>query len=499
MNARNTVRGGLQLLRSLAQDWEGGSPVIVGGAIRDTLLNRPTRDADIAVPGDCAAFAARAAALLGTRVVEIGNEDLAVHHLPLADGAVDIVQMQGSLASDLSRRDLTINSLAVPLGELSSAGLAALKRNAVIDQHGGLADLDDRIVRFTAPRVVTDDPLRTLRAVRIATELGFRVDARSQQLITADAARLATVSEERVGAEIERLFSLERVHDGVALLDATGLLDVIFPELVLGRGVEQRPLHVRDVYHHGRSTLEWMDVLLSESAPGTTPHSELWLGLWSEAGWNDAAAVRGALASQEVALRLAALLHDVGKPSTRTVDDSGRTHFFGHADLGAEMVAALCQRWRLPNSITTAVENLVRHHLRPGQIAAPGQPPTSRALFRFHRELEDAVAPLCWLFLADSLATVDAATLLSRWVAYVGHVHGIIEWTPSPQAAALRPLVDGHAVMRATGMSAGPALGRVLELIQEAIVANEVVDEESALALASQLASQETRSTGGRS
>jgi poly(A) polymerase len=483
------------MLRGFAADWESGPSLIVGGAVRDALLARSWRDIDVAVPGDASAFAARAAELLGTCVVVIGNEQLAVHHLPLADGAIDVVPMQGGLDADLARRDLTFNAMAVPLAELPAGGLAGVTRTQVIDRNGGLADLDAGVVRFTGPEVVADDPLRTMRAVRIATELGFQIEPASRALIGEHATKLGEVAAERVGAEIEKLFSLECAQDGVTVLDTTGLMDVLFPELALGKDVEQRPWHVRDVYQHQLSTHEWLGVLLGDSAPSSTPRSDLWMTLWRGADWNDAAALRAALAKHQVALRLAALLHDIGKPATRTVEQDGRTRFFGHAELGADMAEAVCRRWRLSNSVTAAVAMLVRNHLRPGQVAAPGELPTSRALFRFHRDFGDAVAPPCWLFLADSLATVDAEALLPRWHAYVTHVRRIIEWSAPQQAEALRLLVDGHAVMRATGMAPGPALGQVLDLVQEAIAANEVVDEVGAVSLARRLASQRTGSS----
>jgi len=487
MSAGGAALDGLLVLRPLAEGWAAGPPVIVGGAIRDALLNRPIRDADIAVPGDCADFAEKAAALLDTHVVSIGSENLSVHHLPLADGAIDVVPMQGDRISDLARRDLPINAMALLLSDLPNGGLAAVTRTQVIDLHGGMADLDDRVVRFTTPAVVEADPLRMIRAVRFATELGFEIEPASRELISKHAAKLHRVSAERVGAEIGKLFSLEGAHNGVAVLNSTGLMDALFPDLTLGKGVEQRPLHVRDVYQHQLSTHEWVNVLLSDSAPTTPLSSDLWTALWMHAGWSEISAVRARLMNHQVALKLASLLHDIGKPATRTVEQGGRTRFFGHAELGAEMAEAVCRRWRLPNAVTAAAETLIRHHLRPGQVAAPGELPTSRALFRFHRDLGDAVAPLCWLFLADSLATVDASTLLPRWPGYVAHVRRIIEWAPSPRAADLRPLVDGHAVMRATGVAPGPELGRILDLVREAIAAEEVTSEPDALALARQL------------
>lgn len=491
--------------RNLERD---GAGYVVGGALRDALLGRPISDVDIAVPGDSAAFAAAVAERLGTRAVTLDEAHLGVYRLPLADGDIDIVQLQGNLDADLARRDLTINTLALPLADVPGAGIAALRRESLIDRHHGLADLDAGIVRFTDPRVVPADPLRALRAVRIATEIGFAIEGGSERTIADNAKGLRDVAAERVGAELQRLFACADTHAGVLALDRTGLLDVLFPELATGRGVEQRPNHIADVYRHQLATLEWLDHLLADSPPADEPAGAVWRllwtdggrndGGWADGGWPDVSDPRRALRAGSATLRLATLLHDIGKPATRSLDPTGRTRFFGHAPLGAQMAIAICRRWRLPAALTTDVGRLVDAHLRPGQVSAPGQPPSDRALFRFHRDLGPAVAPLCWLFLADSLATVGAQALLPRWPAYVEHVRTIVEWTPPPAAAGLRSPIDGHAVMRATGLPAGPMIGEVLEALAEAAATGDVVDRAGALRLAKTLADAKRREAARR-
>ena len=478
----------LRRLVPLARGWPGGAPLIVGGAVRDALLGRPIAEVDIAVPGDAPTFARAAAEALGSHAVAIDRERLGVYRLPLSAGGVDIVQMQGGPEADLARRDLSINALALPLEALPAAGLAAMRREAVIDRQDGLADLATRRVRFTGAHVIAADPLRMLRAVRIATELRFQLDPDSAGAITAAAPALAVSAAERVGAEIQRIFAGPQAHRGVGLLDETALLDVVFPELALGRGVDQRPNHISDVFRHQMAALDWLDVLLAPAAPGAEPAAELWRGLWSPSAWADALALRVALNRGATALRLATLLHDIAKPATRSVEAGGRTRFFGHAELGATMAAGALQRWRLPNALVDRAGLLVRHHLRPGQVASPGQAPTARALYRFHRQIGEAVPALCWLFLADALATAGPQALLPRWPAYVAHVAAIVDWRPPAAAAGPRPLIDGRAVMRVTGLAPGPAVGHILDALAEAAATGAIGDERSALALAVRLA-----------
>jgi hypothetical protein len=142
----------------------------------------------------------------------------------------------------------------------------------------------------------------------------------------------------------------------------------------------------------------------------------------------------------------------------------------------------------MPGSIVERVRLLVGQHLRPGQVMTPGQGPTARALHRFHAALGEAAPEVCLLYLADSIATAGVDVLLPRWPAYVEHVRRIVEWSAPPTAGAVRRIVDGHAVMRATGLQPGPAVGRILAAVDEAAAAGEVVTPDDALALARQLA-----------
>ncbi|MDA1002352.1 MAG: HD domain-containing protein [Chloroflexi bacterium] len=482
--------------------------VIVGGAVRDALLGRDAAEIDVAVPGgagEAQRFAALAASALSTRVVAIGREPWPLYRVPFPGGGpgqVDIVPMQGSRDEDLARRDFTVNALALPLVDAPAAGLRALDRTLVLDNHGGLSDLDRRVLRATAPSALAADPIRALRAVRLATELDFTIEVSTLDAVRAEAGSLATVAGERVGAELLRLFAAPDAARGVRLLEASALLEVCFPGLAAGRDVEQWPVHRFRVLEHQLVASEWIDALIAPQPPGDVEHARAWHGLWDEpwpaTRWG---APHEHLWRHRVALRMATLLHDAGKPSTRSVEPDGRTHFFGHAERGAAIARADLARWRLPGALIDRIALLIEQHLRPGQVRSPGEPPTAKALHRFHRALGDATPDVCWLFLADSLATVGAEALLPRWPAYVAHVRGIVGWQPASDArppGAGERLLDGHALIAATGLAPGPAVGRVLIAVDEATATGEVRTLDEALALARRLAAVErARSSGG--
>ena len=484
---RLAVTQALQRLAAFAREADlpiAREAVIVGGALRDVLLSRSPREIDIALPGDARAFARAAAEQLGSRAIPI-DDRLGVDRLPFADGSIDIVRRSADLATDLARRDFTINALAFPLVDLPASGLPAVPRERLIDQHGGLADLDARLLRTTGPTVLREDPLRALRAARFVAELGFRIDPATAAGVAEVASLVRSVAPERVGAELQRLFAADRAFSGVALMEEVGLLSVCFPELDAGRGLEQRPHHRYDVFRHQLASLQWLDVLLSPQPPADETEAGFWAALWRGADWDD---LRDHLGWQAVPLRLAVLLHDVGKPATYRAEPDGRTRFFGHAELGAAMTRDALQRWRIPQAIVQRVALLIEQHLRPGQIAALGSPPTDRALHRFHKALGEAVPALCWLFLADSIATAGPDRLAARWPAYVAHAHRITRWRPPESARRLRRLVDGHAVMAHTSIAAGPLVGRILTALEEAAATGQVQTREEALALAATMA-----------
>ena len=498
-----TLDGALQAAADLHRthpDPSGVPAIIVGGAVRDALLGRPLREADIAVAGDADAFAHAVAAAVGAHVIRL-DPRRGVYRLPIRMGYLDIVRMTGdppSLPADLARRDFTVNALAFPLAALPPGGITALDRRAVIDQHNGLDDLDARRLRETEPGVIADDPVRILRAVRFAVELGFSVEAATQTTMQAAGPLLPRVAAERVSAELQRIFFAPNASRGVRLMDALGLLTVCFPDLEAGRNVDQRPHHLYPVLEHQMVALEWLDTLLAAEAPAVGPQVSLWRGLWDGAEWEDTpfGDLRLHFRRWGFPLRVATLLHDLGKPATRTQEANGRTRFFGHPERGAEMACHALQRWRFPSHVQDRVGLLIEQHLRPGQVSAPGETPSPRALHRFHKALGNAVPDLCWLFLADSLATVGPQALGPRWPAYVQRVHRITAWQPAPEARSLRRLVDGHAVMLTTGIPPGPLLGRILVAMEEAAAAGDITTQRQALDFATTMAAAEQREEG---
>jgi putative nucleotidyltransferase with HDIG domain len=377
----------------------------------------------------------------------------------------------GTIEADLALRDFTVNAIAFPLVE----GMPLL------DPHGGLADLEEKLIRVVADGAYRDDPLRTLRMARLACELEFAVEPRTRELAAASATDIERTAPERVYHELRRLLVADGVLTGIGLMDAAGLVPVLFPELEEQKGVEQNPYHHLDVWGH---TLAVLESLLALERDPAAVFGDAFDGLVAE--------LERPLADELTrgqALRLAALVHDIGKARTRRVTEDGRVLFLGHDEVGAEMVTALCRRLRTSVELAAYLAAITRQHLRLGFLVHE-QPLLRRHVYRYLRACEPVELEVTVLSVADRLATrgertrqeaVDAHLQLAREL--VGEA---LEWR---RRGPVEPLIRGDELMSELGLEAGPQVGELLEVLREAQFAGEVSSREAALDLARRSAS----------
>jgi poly(A) polymerase len=441
---------------------------LVGGALRDRLLGRPTPDLDVVVDGDVRGAARRLGRGLGGASFELSDQFGAWRVVARESGwQVDITPLQGgSLEADLGARDLTVNAMAEPLagGEL-------------VDPFGGARDLAERRLRMVSPAAFAADPLRTIRVARLATELRFDVEPATADAVRAHAAGLADVSPERVFAELRRIVAADDAVDGVVLIDELGLTDGVLPEVSALRGVEQNPYHHRDVHGH---TLEVLQATIDlerdpASALGDEALAEPVQALLAEP-----------LADQLTrggGLRFGALLHDVAKPRTRTELPDGRIGFPHHDEQGSEMARAALARLRASERLRAHVAALTRHHLRLGFLVHD-MPLDRRAIYRYLVACEPVEADVTLLSVADRLATRGrkADEAIARHLELARQV--LAEALLRRAAGTQPPLVRGDELADELGIARGPRLGELLALIAEARFAGEVGTRDEALELA---------------
>ena len=457
-----------------------GEAYLVGGFLRDTLLGRSTRDIDLAVTGPSESLAKTIADSLNGSLVVLGKEErVARVVLPTNDvRQIDITTITENIASDLARRDFTIDALAVPFDYAAGAFRIA----NVIDPFGGVKDLQEGVVRSVGPEVFRNDPVRMMRAARLSAELGFSVDENAQTLIRRDSQLLKRVSAERIRTELCFILAADHTYQSLKLMEDLGLLQLVVPELDESKGVEQPKEHFWEVYDHLLETVRAVEQVLGETAeePDDFIASLSWIGEYLDHLGEE---LPGSCSRRGLA-KLAGLLHDVAKPRTKTIQPDGRMRFFGHSQVGAEMVGPIMRRLRFGAQETKHVETIVLHHLRPGLMNSPGEPPTARAIYKFFRDAGRAAVDTVLVNMADYRATRGPSLTWDEWTRYTENCRHILSKGLEQKAPRPEPLVTGHDLMKALQISEGPLVGRLLEEVREALAAGEIATREQALELA---------------
>lgn len=447
----------LRALRDVA-----GQAWLVGGAIRDELLGRITSDFDVVVEGDVRRHARALARATDAHSFPL-SEAFGAWRVIARDRSwqLDLTPRLGeSLQEDLGRRDLTVNAMA-----------RSVHGEELIDPHGGRGDLQARRLRMVSPGAFEDDPLRVMRLARLAVELDFDIDPVTLAGAGAAAPGLDRVAPERAFAELRMIVGGERPLAGLKLLEATGAVAAILPELLALRGLEQSAYHHLDVFDHTLEVLE-RTVQVCRDPEGLFP--------------DQAAALRAMLAepladelSRAQALRFGALFHDMAKPSTRGITTGGRVTFIGHDAAGAELAMQVLARLRASERLASHVAALARHHLHLGFLVHE-LPLSRRAVYRYLHDCQPVEVDVTLLSVADRLATRGRKSeeAIERHLELAGQIlPEALRWRARPP----KPPIRGDRLAEAIGITPGPQLGRLLEELTEAAFTGQVESEADAL------------------
>jgi len=469
---------------------------LVGGCVRDWLLERSSHDFDFAVAGDAVELAREVADRMGGAFVLLDQERGTGRVVTRGEDGqrlfIDFAQLQDDdIITDLSRRDFTVNAIAVAVADADSL-------SHIIDPYDGRRDLQLGLVRAVSETAFRDDPLRTLRAVRLAAEMEARIKQGTEELLRRAVHLLVNVSAERVRDELAKILALPGAAQNLCYLDELGILMAMIPELETLKGIEQSEPHCLDVFEHSLETVRRLEEVIEALGGEEKVNGELALVplLLSPFSCQISAHLSQPICgdrSRLMVLKLVALLHDLGKPATKSFDNEGGIHFYGHEGEGAEVVGAVLRRLRFGGNEVSLARTIVANHMRPCLLARE-KVVTRRAVYRFFRDTGDAGVDTLFLYLADHLATWGPNLRMARWRRRVEFVASMLADYYERHQKVISPprLINGHDLMEEFDLEEGPRIGELLEAVREAQVEDEVRTKGEALALVKGLLGRET-------
>lgn len=438
-----------------AFDAAGVELSLVGGPVRDAFLGKPVNDLDFATSAhpDQIEHLVRPLAdavwdvgrEFGTIAAQVGDTtvEITTYRADSYDGASrkPTVEFGDSLDDDLIRRDFTVNAMAVRVPGL-----------VLVDPHGGLNDLMDAVLRTPSPPEVSfgDDPLRMLRACRFVAQLGARIEPETARALSEMAPRIEGISAERVRDELVKLLSTPHPRGGVEAFVDSGLADWVLPELALLRHERDEHRRHKDVYQHSLTVLDQAIDLEQQRHPDQSP---------------------------DVTLRIAALLHDIGKPVTKKFEAGGVVTFHHHDVVGAKMAKKRLKALRFDNNTIDSVSALIELHLRFFGYADQGW--SDSAVRRYARDAGDQLERLHILTRAD-VTTRNRQKADRLAFAYDDLERRIEQLSEKEELQAMRPDLNGEQIMEILGIGPSRAVGQAYRFLLELRIDHGPLGEETA-------------------
>lgn len=444
---------------------------LVGGFLRDLTLGCPGHDFDFALKKGAIAFAKSFAARIKGAFVLLDQERGCARVVKKFQGMIETYDFSDfraqTLQKDLKLRDFSVNALFLKINGLSPEENFV---SQIKDPCAGQKDLKAKAIRMISPQAFVDDPLRLLRAYSLQAKYGFKIEARTLKQIKKDKDLLPNVSRERILDELYKILESDRTASVLRAMDQAGVFVNVIPQVEVMFGVKQGGYHHLDVWKHSLETVAQVENVLCEFQT----HEDI-------AGY-----VNQPLAGERRRrglLKLAALLHDIGKPQTRK-KEKDRMTFHGHEHVGKGMVRQIAKMLKLSSKERMALEDMVLWHLRPGYLSN-FKKPSERMYFRYFRDTKEEAAAIALLAMADQRSTRGPLTTEQDQKHHDKICREILRrFFAAKKETPLVRLLDGHDLIKKLKLQPSPLFGRILKEVEEAQAMGKITDADEALKFA---------------
>jgi len=433
---------------------------LVGGAVRDILLDKEILDRDLIVT-DCDAkiFSMKVAEFFDAKFIPLDEENK-IYRVVLNDkkNYLDITNpVENSLEKDILRRDLSINAIAVNI-----------KNGGIFDPVNGLKDFENKILNGIREENFTDDPLRLLRIFRFHSTLGFEISKELMDIAKKHAPLINKPAKERIEYEIMKLFNGEYAHSALLKMDKCGILELIFPFVKELKQVPPNAHHHLDLFHHSIETVKQIQILYENSSDFVKQH----LDKIDFGGF-----------SRLAHLKLSAFMHDIGKFSTWFIEENtGRHRFYKHDDVGSKMAPEILKKLAFSNKQIKYVQKMIKNHMYATMVVCSPEL-TDKIMMHYVRKMEDDSIDAIMIGKADRLSALgpeitedivnENLTMLDKLLNF--YIDSLETIKPLPK------LLDGNEIMKLLNITPSPQLGKILNELHEAQLNGDITTKEQAV------------------
>lgn len=440
---------------------------IAGGIVRDIILNREVKDIDFAVSSQCLKFSEEFSKRVRGRYVPL-DEESKTSRVVVGGYNLDFTEFRGEdIEGDLLKRDFSINAMAISFSAIMEG-----KPVKLLDPFSGLQDIKTGTIRAISEESIKDDPLRMVRAYRLAATYRFDIENNTKGYIKKHSGELTRVSKERIITDLTKIFAADQCYPWIEDMAKIGLFVHIFPEMEDMKGVVQNGAHHLDVYNHSLLTLRYLEEVINEVQRYFKTYADSIIGYVSSE-------------RMKILLKWAALFHDLGKPKVREINHRRKITFYRHERMGSEIFLNMAQRLKLSKADTRFIRKMILLHMRPLHLMKPFEQGTltAKGMRRFIRQAGEDLIGVFIVTMADSLAGKgplkpgDAEVRLEK---LFDAIYGYFKEKLEP--VMMRPrLITGKDLIARFHLTPGPIFRTLLREVEEAYIDGVVSSKEEAI------------------